>query len=130
MYKASRWILPLLLFVIVMLMAQTPSVAGKWAGLIEIDDGGSTIETSVELVLEQKDGQLSGKIGRTEDVERVEIRNAKIEGDKVTFDASSVEVMASMKFFLTVQGERMKGEMKGDAEGTDIVAKVSFSKVK
>jgi len=130
MYKASRWIFPLSLLVTVMLMAQTPSVAGKWAGLIEIDDGGSTIETSVELVLEQKDGRLSGKIGRTEDVERVEIRNAKIEGDKVTFDASSVEVMASMKFFLTVQGERMQGEMKGDAEGTDIVAKVSFSKVK
>ncbi len=131
MDKASKSILPLfLLLVTAMLMAQPTSVSGKWAGLIEIDDGGSTIETSVELVLEQKDGRLSGKIGRTEDVERVEIKNAKIEGDKVTFDASSVEAMASMRFFLTVQGERMQGEMKGDAEGTDIVAKVSFSRVR
>ena len=130
MYKASKSIFTLF-FAIAILLAQSGSVAGKWAGLIEIDDGsGSKIETNVELDLEQKDGKLTGKIGRSDDAERVEIKNAKIEGDKVTFDASSVEAMASMKFYLTVEGERMQGEMKGDAEGTDIVAKVSFSRVR
>src|ERR1035438_4642338 len=120
MYKASKSIFTLF-FAIAILLAQSGSVAGKWAGLIEIDDGsGSKIETNVELDLEQKDGKLTGKIGRSDDAERVEIKNAKIEGDKVTCDASSVEAMASMKFYLTVEGERMQGEMKGDAEGADI----------
>jgi hypothetical protein len=35
-----------------------------------------------------------------------------------------------MKFSLTIQGEQMLGEMKGAAQGNDIVAKVTFSRVK
>ena len=35
-----------------------------------------------------------------------------------------------MRFSLKVQGEQMEGEMKGVADGNDIVAKVTFSRVK
>jgi hypothetical protein len=122
-----NWVL---LTTLLALTAQAANLAGKWSGVIEIDDSGGKIETPVVLYLEQKGEALSGKIGRSNDPESVEIRNAKVEGNKVTFEASSTEASASMKFSLTIQGEQMLGEMKGAAQGNDIVAKVTFSRVK
>jgi len=125
--KLLNWILPITLLA---LTASAANLAGKWSGIIEIDDSGGKIETPVELYLEQKAGALSGKIGRSNNPESVEIRNAKVDGDKLTFDTSSTEASASMTFTLTIQGERMQGEMRGVAQGNEIVAKVSFSRVK
>src|SRR5579859_5909367 len=125
--KVLNWILPITLLA---LTASAANLAGKWFGIIEIDDSGGKIETPVELYLEQKAGTLSGKIGRSNNPESVEIRNAKVDGDKLTFDSSSTEASASMTFSLTIQGERMQGEMRGVAQGNEIVAKVTFSRVK
>ena len=125
--KVLNWILPITLLA---LTASAANLAGKWSGIIEIDDSGGKIETPVELYLEQKAGTLSGKIGRSNNPESVEIRNAKVDGDKLTFDSSSTEASASMTFSLTIQGERMQGEMRGVAQGNEIVAKVTFSRVK
>ena len=115
-----------------MLAAQAADISGKWTGMIVIDDtaSGTKIETAVELHLEQKGGILSGKIGQENNPERVDIRNAKVEGDRLTFEASSVETSSSMRFSLRVKGEQMQGDMKGTADGNDIVAKVSFSRLK
>src|SRR5579859_7164376 len=126
-HKLLKWILPITLLA---LTAHAADIAGKWSGIIEIDASGGKIETPVDLYLEQKAGALTGKIGRRDDPESVEIRNAKLEGDKVTFESSSTEASASMTFSLTVQGERMQGEMRGVAQGNEIVAKVTFSRVK
>jgi hypothetical protein len=126
-YKLLKSILPIALLA---LTAHAANVAGKWSGAIVIDDSGGKIEVPIDLSLEQKAGALSGKIGRSKDAESVEIRNAKVEGDKLTFESSSTENSAAMKFSLTVQGEQMLGEMKGVAQGNDIVAKVSLSRVK
>ncbi len=132
MYKSSKLSRLALIFSLSLLFAQTGKVAGKWSGVIVIDDTGSgtKIETPVELDLQQNGAALSGKIGRAGDPERVDIRNGKLEGDTVTFEASSVEASAAMKFSLTIQGERLEGEMKGAAEGNEIVAKVTFSRPK
>jgi len=126
-YNFVKWILPITLMA---WTAHAADVAGKWSGAIIIDDSGGKIEVPIDLSLEQKAGALSGKIGRTQDAERVEIRNAKVDGDKVTFESSSNEHSSAMTFSLTVQGEQMRGEMKGVAQGNDIVAKVSLSRVK
>jgi hypothetical protein len=126
-YRLLKWILPIALLA---LTAQAADVAGKWSGAIVIDDSGGKIEVPIDLSLEQKAGALSGKIGRSKDAESVEIRNVKVEGDKLTFESSSTESSAVMTFTLTVQGEQMRGEMKGVAQGNDIVAKVSLSRVK
>ena len=126
-FKLLKWILPIALLA---LTANAADVAGKWSGAIVIDDSGGKIEVPIDLSLEQKAGSLSGKIGRSRDAESVEIRNAKVEGDKLTFESSSTESSAVMTFTLTVQGEQMRGEMKGVAQGNDIVAKVSLSRVK
>jgi hypothetical protein len=132
MYQRSRFLKLIFPIALAMFAANDSNVGGKWTGLIVIDDtaSGTKIETPVELQLENKGGVLSGKIGRENDPDKVEIRNAKVEGDRLTFEASSVETSSSMRFSLKVQGEQMSGEMKGAAEGNDIVAKVSFSRVK
>jgi hypothetical protein len=132
MYKLIKLAGFSLLLGLSLLFAQSGSVSGKWKGSIIIDDSGSgtKIETPVELDLEQKGDALSGKIGRAGEQERVEIRNGKFEGGTVTFEASSVEASSAMKFSLTVKGEEMTGEMKGAAEGNNIVAKVTFTRAK
>src|ERR1700694_5354250 len=122
--KLLKLILPITLLA---LTVSAANLAGKWTGSIEIDDSGGKIETPVELYLEQKAGTLSGKIGRSNNPESVEIRNAKAEGNNLPFASSSAEASASMTFSLTIHGERMQGEMRGVAQGNEIVAKVTFS---
>jgi hypothetical protein len=130
MLYRNKFIAFVFFFLLSALIASPTNLSGKWSGVIEIDDSGNKIETPVDLYLDHKDGALSGKIGRANDPERVEIRNGAVQGDNVTFEASSEETSSSMKFFLTVQGEQMSGEMKGAVAGNDIVAKVSFSRAK
>ncbi len=132
MFKLTKLPRFILVFTLALLAAQASNVSGRWAGLITIDDtaSGTKIETPVELHLEQKNGIPSGKISRENDPDKVEIRNAKVEGDRFTFEAASMETSSSMRFSLKVLGEQMQGEMKGAADGNDIVAKVSFSRVK
>jgi hypothetical protein len=127
--KFPRFLLPVTL---ALLAVQASNLSGKWNGLIVIDDtaSGTKIETPVELHLEQNDGVLSGKIGQKNNPDRVEIRNAKIDQDRLTFEAASLETSGSMRFSLKVQGEHMEGDMKGVADGSEIVAKVSFSRAK
>jgi hypothetical protein len=126
-YKLLKRILSIALLA---LTANAADVAGKWSGNLVIDDSGGKIEVPIDLSLEQKAGGLSGRIGRSKDAESVEIRNAKVDGDKLTFESSSTETSSAMTFSLTVQGERMRGEMRGVAQGNDIVAKVTLSRVK
>ena len=132
MYKRYIELTFTLLFALSILAARDSNISGKWTGLIAIEDtaNGTKIETPVELHLELKGGVLSGKISRENDPDKTDIRNAKVEGDSLTFEAASIETSSSMRFSLKVQGEQMQGEMKGAAGGADIVAKVSFSRVK
>ncbi len=58
LHKHLKWILPITLLA---LTAHGADIAGKWSGLIEIDDSGGKIETPVDLYLEQKAGTLTGK---------------------------------------------------------------------
>lgn len=131
MDQSGKFVKLILPIVLLALAAWAGTIAGKWSGIIEIDEGGSggKIERPLELSLEQKEGVLSGRIGLSGDPEGVEIRNGKADGDKVTFEASSPESSAIMKFSLTLQGDEMHGEMRGVAAGNDLVAKVSLSRV-
>ncbi len=103
---------------------------GKWAGAIVIEDPGSnsTVRTPVELELSEHDGVVDGKIGRKGDAERVVIRNGKVQGSNVTFEASSAETATPMKFTLKLNGDRMEGEMRGSVDSGPIVAKVQFTR--
>jgi len=101
-------------------------ISGKWSGSIEVadTDGGSSITTPVRAEFEQKANLFSGKIGRKEDERSESIRNGKVEGSKISFEVSSPETLSSMKFNLTLQDDRLEGEMKGMVDSGEIVGKV------
>ena len=106
-------------------------VSGKWAGNVEVADpsGGDTINTQVRAELSQKAGAITGTIGRSDDQEGESIRNAKLEeGKHLTFEVLSKEVDGLIKFVLTLDGDRLDGEMSGTMDGTPINGKVHLKR--
>ncbi len=107
-------------------------VAGVWTGTIDIKDEGSgtTITTPVQIQIDQQSTEISGKIGRTEDAEVVPIKNAHMEGNKIWFEASNGETAGPVKFALTIEGDRMEGDMKTALDTETINGKVKMKRAK
>ena len=107
-------------------------LTGRWTGTIAVDDTGSgtTITTQVHVELQQQGDGLSGKIGRIEDSDVVPIKNARMEGDTLVFEAASDETTGPMKFSLKIAGDRMEGTMKGSIDSGDINGKVKLTREK
>ena len=105
-------------------------VSGKWAGNVDVDDpgGGSVISTQVRADLTQKADAVTGTIGRQEDQSGESIQNAKLDGKRLTFEVSSSETQGLIKFVLTLDGDRLEGEMSGTMDGTPIAGKVHLSR--
>ncbi|MBI3471814.1 MAG: hypothetical protein HY013_10705 [Candidatus Solibacter usitatus] len=112
------------------LVAAAAGVAGKWGGSIEVADSNSNSPhvTPVDLELEQNGAALTGKIGRRGDADRVVIKNGKVDGNKVYFEASSSETASPMKFTLTLENGKLTGEMRGAVESGQIAGKVSLAR--
>jgi hypothetical protein len=105
-------------------------VSGKWAGTVEVPDpdGGSTINAQVRAEMLQKADAITGTIGRQEDQAGESIRNAKLDGQRLTFEVSSTEANGLVKFVLTLDGDRLEGEMSGSVDGTAIAGKVHLKR--
>ena len=114
------------------LVLAAADVAGLWTGTIDIKDEGSgtVITTPVRIELDQQSGALSGRIGRPEDPEVTQIKNAHQEGNKIWFEASNGETAGPVKFALTVEGDRMEGEMKTVLDTENINGKVKATRTK
>jgi hypothetical protein len=119
------WLLPCLAAA---LMAA--DVSGKWTGNVEVADptGGSTIDTKVRAELRQKADAITGTIGRQEDQKGESIQNAKLDGKRLTFEVSAAEADGLIKFVLTLDGDRLDGDMSGSMDGTAIAGKVHLSR--
>ena len=122
----------LILLSLICALAFGADVTGTWTGTIAVDDTGSgtTITTQIHIELHQQGAALSGKIGRVEDTEAVPIKNAKMEGDTLSFEAASDETSGPMKFTLRIAGDRMEGTMKGSIDSGDINGKVKLTREK
>jgi len=107
-------------------------LSGRWTGTIAVDDTGSgtTITTQVQIEIQQKAEGLSGKIGRIEDQDVVPIKNARMDGDTLSFEAASDETTGPMKFSLKIAGDRMEGTMKGSIDSGNINGKVKLTREK
>jgi len=119
------WLLPCLAAT---LMAA--DVSGRWKGSVVVDDptSGSTIDTQVRADLRQKADAITGAIGRQEDQTGESIQNAKLDGQRLTFEVSSTEANGLIKFALTLDGDRLDGEMSGTMDGAAIAGKVHLSR--
>jgi hypothetical protein len=119
------WLLPCLAAT---LMAA--DVSGKWTGTVNVEDptGGPNIEVRVRADLQQKVDAITGAIGRQEDQQGENIRNAKLDGKRLTFEVSSTEANGLVKFVLTLDSDRLDGEMSGSMDGSQITGKVHLSR--
>jgi len=119
--KKAFWLLPCLALVM-----SGADVSGKWSGTIDVEDAGSSTDVKVELV--QKAGTLTGKVGRSGGGDEGEIKNGKVEGEKVSFELVSSYSTTPFKFTLTLVNDRLEGEMKGSLDQGEIVGKVKLSR--
>jgi hypothetical protein len=105
-------------------------VSGKWTGTVNVEDptGGPNIEVRVRADLQQKVDAITGAIGRQEDQQGENIRNAKLDGKRLTFEVSSTEANGLVKFVLTLDSDRLDGEMSGSMDGSQITGKVHLSR--
>lgn len=122
------WLLPCLAASLI-----AADVSGKWTGNVEVDDpssSGSTITAQVHAELRQDGNTISGTIGRQEDQETETIQNAKLDGARLTFEVSSPETSGLMKFVLTLDGDKLDGQMNGSMDGNPINGKVHLMRQK
>jgi hypothetical protein len=119
------WLLPCLAAT---LMAA--DVSGKWTGTVNVEDpsGGPNIEVRVRADLRQTADAITGAIGRQEDQTGETIRNATLDGKRLSFEVSSTEANGLVKFTLTLDGDRLDGEMSGSMDGSPITGKVHLSR--
>ena len=105
-------------------------VSGTWKGNVVVDDptSGSVVDTQVRAELRQKADAITGVIGRQEDQAGESVQNAKLDGKHLTFEVSSTEANGSIKFVLTLDGNRLDGEMSGTMDGTAISGKVHLTR--
>lgn len=104
-------------------------VAGLWTGVIAVSrSGGAPVRTSVQVRLEREGADLTGEIGRQGENEQVSIRNGRVEGSEVYFEASNSETKSPMKFRLTLSGNRLEGEMSGEAQQGKITGQVRLTR--
>jgi hypothetical protein len=125
-------ILLLSAFLLVAAFANVANFAGNWIGTINVKDesSGTDITTSVKFQFSQAGDIVSGTVGRQEDTERIPIKNVKVDGNRITFEASNGETSKPVQFELTMAGDTMAGDMKTALDNETLTGKVKVSRSK
>ncbi len=101
-------------------------LAGKWQGKLVVE--GADNDMLVTLNLKQDGASLTGTIMSDQGGAPIELKEAKVEGAKVTFDVPYRG--QTFKFALTASGAEMNGSLKGATEdGSPVTGKVTIKKV-
>lgn len=95
-------------------LASGAELAGRWKGAVNRPDGSAP--ATVFLILRQQGDTISGDIGYNPD-ETAPISNVKREGDKLSFDVETSEVLYKIK--LAVADESLRGDVVVNRDGRD-----------
>ncbi len=128
-----RLLLLPVLFVFALLGASTAvNLTGAWTGTIDVKDtdSGSVISTPVRLTIDQNNDIISGKIGRDGESDVTPIQHARLEGNKLSFEAVNADVNGPVKFVLILQDDHLEGEMKASVDTGEITGRVKIAKEK
>jgi len=110
-------------------MAMFADVTGKWSGSFEVTrPDGQTKASTAFLVLKQSSDAITGTAGPNED-QQFSIKSGKIDGDKITLEVAADDG-AVLKFDLTLTGDHIKGDVKGEKDGEKMTAKLDVTAVK
>ena len=102
-------------------------VSGKWSGTFEAKGEEKSQSRPAFMVLKQDGDKLTGSGGPNES-EQHEIRNGKVEGEKLTFEIPIGEGV--VYFDLKANGDQIEGDIKGQGnDGNTRRAKISLKRV-
>jgi len=102
-------------------------VSGKWSGTIERkDEERSPQSRPAFMVLKQDGNKLTGSGGPNES-EQNEIRNGKVEGEKLTFEIPIGEGV--LYFDLKANGDQIEGDIKAQENDGKLTGKISLKRV-
>jgi hypothetical protein len=87
-------------------------VTGTWRGTITTEMARDTTGGQIPayMALEQSDGKVTGSAGGSEKM-LFKIREGRIEGDKLTVEASPKEGSV-LRFYLAVKGDVLEGDVE------------------
>lgn len=124
LFSLGVMISSILLFVVSL---SAGDVSGKWTGTLEFKTpDGETKSGPAFMILKQDGNKLTGSGGPNES-EQHPIRNGKVEGNKLTFEALDGE--KTMYFDLKMIADQISGDIKRERDGTRETAKISLKRV-
>ena len=117
------------LIVALAITAAAADVTGKWSGSFAVTgpDGSAGDSNPAFLILKQSGATLTGTAG-SDEAEQWPIENAKIENNKIT-GAVNPSDGATYTVSLTVDGDRMTGEVTVSQGGQTMKGKIELKRV-
>lgn len=117
------------LIVALALTAAAADVTGKWSGTFTVTgpDGSAGDSNPAFMILKQSRSTLTGTAGGDE-AEQWPIENAKIENNKITGTVNPSDG-ATYTVSLTVDGDRMTGEVTVSQGGQTMKGKIELKRV-
>jgi len=104
-------------------------VSGKWSGSFDITGpDGQTKPDSAFLNLKQDGNKISGTAGPNEE-KQFDIKTGQIDGDKITMEVE-MEDGGVLSFDLKLDGDHIKGDVKGQMGDEKMTAKMDVARVK
>lgn len=101
-------------------------VTGKWSGSFDVTGpDGETKAAKAYLVLKQDGNTITGTAGPSED-EQFPIRTGVIDENRITMEAEAHGDI--LKFELTLDGDHIRGTVKGEHEGKSMMAKLDVTR--
>jgi hypothetical protein len=117
------------LIVALAMTAAAADVTGKWSGTFTVTgpDGSAGDSNPAFMILKQSGSTLTGTAGGDE-AEQWPIENAKIENNKITGSVNPSDG-ATYTVSLTVDGDRMTGEVTVSQGGQTMKGKIELKRV-
>ena len=117
------------LVVALAMTAAAADVTGKWSGTFTVTgpDGSAGDSNPAFMILKQSGSTLTGTAGGDE-AEQWPIENAKIENNKITGSVNPSDG-ATCTVSLTVDGDRMTGEVTVSQGGQTMKGKIELKRV-
>jgi len=103
--------------------------SGKWSGSFIMSLDGQTRDDVAYFVLTQDGAKITGTVGPNAE-RQFPIKSGTIEGNKIKLEVAPAEGPSIALFNLTLDGDRMTGDMTGEGVGRKMSAKVDVKREK
>lgn len=119
----------ILLFGLLSVVGLAADFSGTWVGKADITVDGEQQSPPARVVLKQDGNTITGTAGH-EEADQVEIQNATVEGETLSFDIKPGEDAPLVHVVLKLEGDTLNGTIKSVGQGPDVKGKVELNREK